>query len=286
MWMLSPLSWLLVALAGACLCVRSQARWARRLVRVCVAVAGLAVLATTPLAANLLVGALEASARGASMACRDAAADVAVVLAGAVDGRPGDAESFGALGLTSRRRVEAAVGWWHAAPGRMLVMSGGPQREAAASADDTSRPLVAATLMARYAMRLGVAAEALRVEDGSKTTRENARRLAQLRPALPRDVVLVTSAMHMPRARYAMARAGFDACPLASDYRQVPFALPGSLIPRASALVKTEDALHEWVGLAYYRWLEWRQGDGAGTQSRGPASIAPMSGVPSRALPE
>ncbi|MCF7220942.1 YdcF family protein [Marilutibacter chinensis] len=285
MWMLSPLSWLLVALAGACLCARSHARWARRLLRVCVAVAGLAVLATTPLVANLLVGALEAPARGVSAVCRDAAADVAVVLAGAVDGASGDADGFSALGLTSRRRVEAAVDWWRAAPGRVLVMSGGPQ-QAADGGGDTSRPVAAAMLMARYARRLGVAAEALRVEDGSTTTRDNARRLARLRPALPRDVVLVTSAMHVPRARYAMARAGFDACPLASDYRQVPFALPGSLIPRASALVKTEDALHEWVGMVYYRWLDWRQHHGDGAQSRGRASIAPMSGVPSRALPE
>ena len=100
---------------------------------------------------------------------------------------------------------------------------------------------------------------ALRVEAGPTSTWENARALAVAAAAVPRRVVLITSAMHMPRARYAMARAGFEVCAIASRSRGcIPFGLPGYLIPRSSALVKTEAALHELVGLAYYRWLDAR----------------------------
>jgi hypothetical protein len=31
------------------------------------------------------------------------------------------------------------------------------------------------------------------------------------------------------------------------------------MIPRTSALNNTEMAIHEWVGLVYYRWREWRE---------------------------
>lgn len=112
--------------------------------------------------------------------------------------------------------------------------------------------------MADYARRLGVAPTALRVEGTSNSTWENARALGALQPALPRDLVLVTSAVHMPRARYAMAKAGFNACEIAADRKRIPFGLPGYLIPRSSALDKTEIALHEIVGLVYYRWLDAR----------------------------
>ena len=76
---------------------------------------------------------------------------------------------------------------------------------------------------------------------------------------MPRRLVLVTSAMHMPRSRLALGRAGFDVCPVPADSRRIAFGLPGYLIPGSSALDKTEAALHELVGLAYYRWRDARR---------------------------
>lgn len=259
MWILSPLSWLLLALVGAGLCARSQARRARGLLWTCAAVAMLAVLAMTPMVANLLVSALEAQASDAA-ACDEPDSGVAVVLAGAIDDTPADAGDFRVLSLSSRRRVEAAVEWWSAGSGRVLVMAGGPQPGLGATPDGDT--VATATLMAAYARRLGVGAGALRVEEGSRTTWENAQGVRRLHPPPPRRVVLVTSAMHMPRARYAMSRAGFRVCPLATDRRRLPFALPGSLVPGGSALEKTDAAVHELVGLVYYRVLAWRQSGG------------------------
>ena len=67
-------------------------------------------------------------------------------------------------------------------------------------------------------------------------------------------VGLVTSASHFPRARLAFESAGVPTCAVTADVRRLPTGLPWALIPRLSALEKTEDALHEWVGLAWYRW--------------------------------
>ena len=246
-WMLSPLNWLLLGLLFACVALRLRPR-GKWLLRACIAVAAIAILAMTPLAANGLIGWLETQAPTTAICVTDPPL-VGVVLAGSVDAAPNDEADLPALGITSRRRVERAVAWWQDRPGRSLIMSGGPQFDEGISTG---------ALMADYARRLGVAATALQVEGTSNSTWENARALAALKPRLPHSVSLITSAMHMPRARYAMARAGFEVCAIPADYRRIPFGLPGYLIPRSSALGKTEAALHEFVGMAYYRWLDAR----------------------------
>lgn len=244
--MLSPLTWLLVAFALVAIGFGSGGRL-RVLSRFGIALALVAAAAATPWAANTLVARLEAP-RHAPGFCMTSPPTTAVVLAAGLDAPPGGPVSTAALDLASRRRVERAADWWREQPGRMIVMAGGPQR----------RRLPTSRLMAAHAQRLGVADTRMRTEERSGTTWSNARLLAGLRPALPRRVVLVTSGIHMPRARYAMEHAGFEVCPLATDLRHVPFALPGYVLPGSSALVKTEVALHEYVGLAYYRWLAWR----------------------------
>jgi uncharacterized SAM-binding protein YcdF (DUF218 family) len=64
----------------------------------------------------------------------------------------------------------------------------------------------------------------------------------------------------MPRAQAAFADAGFEVCPLGTDVRRLSSRLPWALVPRTSALANTEIALHEWVGLVYYRWRRHREG--------------------------
>lgn len=240
-WLLSPLSWLLLAMLGAC-----AARWWRRRARTLCVVSGVvavvAVAAMTPLVANLLVGWLERPALQ-SAACAVTPPDIAVVLAGGVDAADPEDADISALGITSRRRMERAVAWWGAKPGRRLVVAGGPM------VDGGVPP---SRLMVRYSRQLGVDAGALLAEESSVNTWENARHLARL-PDMPQRVVLVTSAMHLPRAGFAMRQAGFEVCPVPADFRRVALGWPGALIPRSSALGKSEAALHEIVGLAWYR---------------------------------
>lgn len=241
MWILSPLSWLLIAALAWCLAPAGER--GRRARRASGALALVAVVAMTPLAANLLVGWLE-SPRPSPPWCAAAPPRMAVVLAGAVDFAPGDPQDFAALNIASRRRTERAVAWWQAETGRSLVIAGGPS---------ANGNLPVSALMAGYAARLGAASSAIETEGVSTTTWGSAQELARVRLPATRRVVLITSAMHMPRARYAMERAGFEVCGLASDSRLIPFGFPGYLIPRSSALEKTEAALHEWIGMLYYR---------------------------------
>lgn len=246
MWLMSPLSWLLLAVLGGWVSTRlPRGRRAASMASVALALA--AVVAMTPLFANGLLGRLE-KARPASTHCSDDPPDVAVVLAGGVSGRAASAGDLSVLGLASRRRLDRAVAWWRAGEGRRLVMSGGSW---------FGDGIPDSTLMLGYARRLGVPPSAVLVEDASLTTWESAQRLARLRPRLPERIALVTSAAHMPRAAYAMQQAGFEVCPVAADRRHVPLGLPGYLIPQRSALEKTESGLHEVVGLLYYRWLAY-----------------------------
>lgn len=240
MWILSPLSWLLPSIlvfaVGALLPRRR--RWLLVLGGAGMAVS---VLAMTPVVANRLVGWLEAMPTQPA-ACAVRPPDVAVVLAGGVDRFARSEDDVSVLSIGSRRRAEKALGWWLERPGRTLVVAGGSRRA-----------VPEAILLAGYLRRLGVPADAIRTETRSLDTWENARNLAAMRPALPREVVLVTSAMHMRRADYSMREAGFLPCALGADWRYVPFRRWRYLLPDSGGLDKTEAALHELVGLAVYR---------------------------------
>ena len=210
--------------------------------------AAIALAAMTPIGANLLARPLERPI-AASGICREAPPSVAIVLGGGIDGRPRNWSDFAALNLASRRRMDSAVAWWREREGRELVLVGG--------APHPRSPPVA-ELMAVYAGMQGVPRKALRVEVESGDTWSNAHHAALLSPSLPRRIVLVTSLVHMPRAQRAFTSTGFDVCPLGTDSRVLPSRLPWALVPRTRALANSEVALHEWAGLAYYRWRHWR----------------------------
>lgn len=237
--LLSPLAWLAAAglLAGV-------AGWLPYpgVLRVIALLVGLGSLAAmTPWVANRLLGQLERDAPRAACA---SAPEVLVVLAGGVDLRPRDAADFGALNGASRRRMDAAITAWRAAPGTRLLLTGGASARHA--------PPIA-ELMAAYARWAGVPEYALRLDVESLDTWQSARAVSARIPPGTR-LGLVTSASHWPRARLAFDASGLRPCAVVADVRRLPAGLPWALIPRLGALEKTEDALHEIVGLAWYRW--------------------------------
>lgn len=109
---------------------------------------------------------------------------------------------------------------------------------------------------------LGVARTRVLLEGRSRTTAENAANTVALVAPKPGERwLLVTSAMHMPRAIGAFRRAGFqvEAYPVdwhttgqASDYLPSPFFLGG--------LARFDAAAHEWEGLLAY-WLAGRSSE-------------------------
>jgi uncharacterized SAM-binding protein YcdF (DUF218 family) len=243
--LLSPLAWLV--LAGALAGVAGGLPHAGA-IRVIALLLGLVALgAMTPWFANRLVGRLESQV--APAACARLPATL-VVLAGGVDLRPRHPGDFSALNGASRRRMDAAISAWRLAPETRLLLSGGPSARHA--------PAIA-SLMAAYARWAGVPEDALSLEVGSLDTWQSAQAVAARLPPGTR-IGLVTSGSHWPRARVAFAHARLDACAVPADLRKLPVGLPWALIPRLSALEKTEDALHEWVGLAWYRWRARRDG--------------------------
>jgi uncharacterized SAM-binding protein YcdF (DUF218 family) len=72
-------------------------------------------------------------------------------------------------------------------------------------------------------------------------------------PAPVQACVLVTSAMHMPRAMACFRAAGWDVIPQPADYRVVPGAWNTGSFRIADNLAVLDAAVHEWLGLVYYR---------------------------------
>ena len=91
-------------------------------------------------------------------------------------------------------------------------------------------------------------------ESQSRSTYANAALAAtRLRADGIRRLYLVTHAWHMPRAMVAFRAAGFD--PIAAPTRFVSRSTGAWLdfVPSAQALTTTYYAVHEWLGLAWYR---------------------------------
>lgn len=235
---LSPLRFGLLFGLLVLLTWRRLPHWARRLA---VAVGVLLVWLTTPFGANALVG-LQESRVPAEPVCAAPPPQTIVVLGGGMTHAPHSDEDYGALGVESLRRVFAALALRRDHPDADLVFSGASRHAIAES-----------TTMAHLAQALGVAAERLRSETASRTTWHNAQAVAALEPPVPRRIWLVTSALHMPRARYAFEAAGFEVCTAPAPPLYAEPAGLGYFLPIASAAAKSEAVLHEWAGEAAYR---------------------------------
>lgn len=92
-------------------------------------------------------------------------------------------------------------------------------------------------------------------ESASNNTAENARNSrAILEKEGIKRILLVTDGVHMPRSLRIFTRYGFDAVPAPTNDRSDPGATLSvlSFLPQAWYLTNSRDALHEWIGLAWY----------------------------------
>lgn len=116
-----------------------------------------------------------------------------------------------------------------------------------------------AEAMRQFLIDLGVPEDALLLEDQSRNTHENAIYTAQLLQERALDrVLLVTSALHMPRALATFRAAGVNAVPAPTDFEVIPE--PSHLLrwlPDAGALSASTRTLKEYLGLWVYRWRGW-----------------------------
>ncbi|MFQ5954943.1 MAG: YdcF family protein [Kiloniellales bacterium] len=94
------------------------------------------------------------------------------------------------------------------------------------------------------------------VETASRNTEENA--LQSLRALAPDGisrVILVTHALHMPRAEAAFRRAGFEVIPAPTAFPIVDQFRLTDLLPGAGALRRNAFVIKEWIGAL---WLSLR----------------------------
>jgi uncharacterized SAM-binding protein YcdF (DUF218 family) len=92
------------------------------------------------------------------------------------------------------------------------------------------------------------------IEPDSRDTAENAAfSAALLRKDGIRRVLLVTDAMHMPRAHAVFDRAGLDVVDAPTMFFGRQVLSPGAWVPSAEGLRRSWYAIYEWTGIIWYR---------------------------------
>lgn len=116
--------------------------------------------------------------------------------------------------------------------------------------DAVQEPTALASAMADLLVALGVPRKKIRLETESRDTRENALYSARLVRDLQVDtVVVVTSALHMPRSIRMFERAGLSVLPAPVRFQSPPPEGLERLIPSSLALRRSQRLVHEIVGL-------------------------------------
>jgi len=117
-----------------------------------------------------------------------------------------------------------------------------------------------APTMAAVMREWGVPEHSILVEDRSLNTRENALFTYELlKGRNVRRILLVTSAMHMPRAVATFRKVGFDVMPAPADFHTgwADPDLPLQWWPSAGRLGDSDLAVKEWLGQLTYRLRGW-----------------------------
>ncbi len=201
-------------------------------------------ITTTPAIANLLIRSLEGPVSTNATPPRNDATLILVLASGELalltGGAPGATARLDAAGW---ERARAGVLLWRQTGGTLLF-SGGPDGHTQASI---------ATAMASVALDMGVPGSAIRLSaSGSNTYEELRGASVQVRPwDGPRWIV--TSAIHMPRAMRVAACLGLQLQPMRVGFRQIEDVRWWSWLPDPMAPMVFREALHEWVGMAFYR---------------------------------
>ncbi|MEM6427072.1 MAG: YdcF family protein [Cyanobacteria bacterium P01_D01_bin.128] len=121
--------------------------------------------------------------------------------------------------------------------------------------------------MATLAVAMGVPKTAILEDSTSLNTYENALNVKQILQAQDiQRVLLVTSAIHMPRSLLIFKKQGIDAIAAPTDYwvtrntaqeARTPQGRLLSMLPDAEALYRVSRAIKEYIGIVVYRLRGW-----------------------------
>jgi uncharacterized SAM-binding protein YcdF (DUF218 family) len=140
----------------------------------------------------------------------------------------------------SLKRLLEGIRLFRHLPESRLVLSGG----------DYSGETPVAQVMGEAAKQFGLPSSRMILEESSWDTHDEARLLKTLLGSEP--FYLVTSAGHMPRSMALFKKAGTHPLAAPTDFQSHGETFrPTSLFPQAAALLKTEQAFYEYLGLAW-----------------------------------
>ncbi|WIY51950.1 YdcF family protein [Devosia sp. YIM 151766] len=168
-----------------------------------------------------------------------------VMLGGATMGRPSTARQIAELNQAGDRLTTTL---WLARryPEARIVLSGG-----SSLFDETESE---AETMRRFLVGLGVAEARIVLEAESRNTAENAAFTGEALGNIEGEVVLVTSAFHMPRSVGLYRADDIAVVPWPTDYRSSGIEEFGLDLANPNQNVETATiAIREWIGLVAYR---------------------------------
>jgi uncharacterized SAM-binding protein YcdF (DUF218 family) len=168
-----------------------------------------------------------------------------IVLGGAV-GHPDSFVAHGQVPLgDAAERMTVPVGLLRQHSGLELVFSGGEGRLLVTGVTESQ-------LAQAFYQQQGLDMARVRLENGSRTTRENAQQVAKmLGERCKQPWLLVTSAWHMPRSMAEFEAVGCQVTPYPVDFRTGDDTSLNEY-SLAYSLVRWQVALHEWLGLLVY----------------------------------
>jgi uncharacterized SAM-binding protein YcdF (DUF218 family) len=172
---------------------------------------------------------------------------VGVIVLGGATQHPGVYLAHGQVPLgEAAERMSVPVGLMLKHPQLQLVFSGGEGRLLATGVSE-------AELAKAFYEEQGVDMRRVKLEAGSRTTRENALQVAELLgERCKQPWLLVTSAWHMPRSVPEFEAVGCKVTAYPVDFRTGDTTLWAEYSLSRSLLL-WQTALHEWLGLGVYR---------------------------------
>lgn len=176
-----------------------------------------------------------------------------VVLAGGVE-KKGEYRPYHELSGVSWRRL------WHGIELYKRFNSKIPILYSGGSGDPFDPVSVEAELAKKYAVSMGIPEDKFWIETSSRNTYENGVEIKRILddrfPGVGRHrIILVTSALHMPRSMRIMKKIGLYPIPSPADFAVGSLSLdPLSFLPSISNFSTSTRSIHEWIGIGGY-WL-------------------------------
>jgi len=108
-----------------------------------------------------------------------------------------------------------------------------------------------------YLLKIGIPAKDIIIESESKNTRENAVNTAKIlnNKYTHGNFLLVTSAIHMPRAKRCFKKVGILVTPFSVDQQAGPrkYLIDHLFIPNIDSFIKWKSLIKEWIGFIAYK---------------------------------